>query len=41
MGNGHWNPTVLNLAGIDTVVLPTGLVSEFLEKLIDPERGNL
>lgn len=41
MGNGLWNPTILNLAGIDTVVLPTGLVSEFLDKLIDAEKGDL
>jgi len=41
MGNGHWNPTLLNLAGIDTVFIPTGLASKFVEKLADAERGNL
>lgn len=41
LGSGDWNPTILNLAGIDTVMIPTGLTSEFITKNIEAKNGEL
>lgn len=41
VGTGDWNPTILNMARIDTVMIPPGLASEFIKKNFDAKNGEL